>query len=68
MKQDKNLDSLRLLLTPAGAISQLSALSRSIFSKDVGDMDLTVRMRREGKKDAWKFVMSPPMWAKSRCN
>ena len=54
----QNLDSLRLLLTPyKEQLAELSALSRSI-SKKMAEMDLTVRMRREGKEDAWKFVIT----------
>lgn len=54
----QNLDSLRLLLTPyKEQLAELSALSRSI-SRKMSEMDLTVRMRREGKEDAWKFVIT----------
>lgn len=54
----QNLDSLRVLLTPyKEQLAELSALSRSI-SRKMAEMDLTVRMRREGKEDAWKFVIT----------
>ena len=54
----QNLDSLRVLLTPyKEQLTELSALSRSI-SRKMAEMDLTVRMRREGKEDAWKFVIT----------
>lgn len=54
----QNLDGLRVLLTPYNAdLLELSVLSRSVARK-MAEMDLTVRMRREGKEDAWKFVLT----------
>jgi len=54
----QNLDSLRILFTPhKEQLEDLSKLSRSI-SRKMAEMDLTVRMRREGKEDAWKFVIT----------
>lgn len=54
----QNLDSLRVLLTPdKEQLLRLSTLSRSIARK-MAEMDLTIRMRREGKEDAWKFVIT----------
>ena len=54
----QNLDNLRLFLTPyKEQLAELNALSRSISEK-MAEMDLTVRMRREGREDAWKFVIT----------
>ena len=54
----QNLDNLRLFLTPyKEQLAELNALSRSISEK-MAEMDLTVRMRRAGREDAWKFVIT----------
>lgn len=54
----QNLDNLRLFLTPyKEQLAELNMLSRSISEK-MAEMDLTVRMRREGREDAWKFVIT----------
>lgn len=54
----QNLDNLRLFLTPyKEQLAELNELSRSISEK-MAEMDLTVRMRREGREDAWKFVIT----------
>lgn len=54
----QNLDNLRLFLTPyKEQLTELNMLSRSISEK-MAEMDLTVRMRREGREDAWKFVIT----------
>lgn len=54
----QNLDNLRLFLTPyKEQLAELNALSRSISEK-MAEMDLTVKMRREGREDAWKFVIT----------
>ena len=54
----QNLDGLRLLFTPyKEQLAELSLLSRSI-SRKMAEIDLTVRMRKQGKEDAWKFVLT----------
>lgn len=54
----QNLDNLRLFLTPyKEQLAELNMLSRSISEK-MAEMDLTVGMRREGREDAWKFVIT----------
>ena len=54
----QNLDGLRLLFTPyKEQLAELSLLSRTI-SRKMAEIDLTVRMRKQGKEDAWKFVLT----------
>ena len=54
----QNLDGLRLLFTPyKEQLAELSLLSRAI-SRKMAEIDLTVRMRKQGKEDAWKFVLT----------
>lgn len=38
-------------------MTEFAAMSRHVSSK-LAEMDLSVRMRREGNEDAWKFVMT----------
>ena len=53
----QNLDNLRLLYTPnADEFATLSQLGRNIHRK-LAEMDLSVRMRKEGNEEAWKFVL-----------
>lgn len=55
---DQNLDGLRVLFTPyKDQLAQLGELSRTI-SRKMAEIDLTVRMRQQGKEDAWKFVLT----------
>lgn len=54
----QNLDGLRILFTPyKDQLAELSALSGTI-SRKMAEIDLTVRMRKQGKEDAWKFVLT----------
>ncbi|MBC7549185.1 MAG: CHASE3 domain-containing protein [Polaromonas sp.] len=54
----KNLDGLRVLFAPYNdQTTELKAMSRTIARK-MAEIDLTVRMRQEGKEDAWKFVLT----------
>ena len=54
----QNLDGLRVLFAPySDQLAELSVLSRTI-SRKMAEIDLTVRMRKQGKEDAWKFVLT----------
>ena len=53
----QNLDSLRLLYTAnADEVATLSQLGRNVQRK-LAEMDLSVRMRKQGNEEAWKFVL-----------
>lgn len=55
---NQNLDVLRQLFVPyPDQLTEFAAMSRHVSSK-LAEMDLSVRMRREGNEDAWKFVMT----------
>lgn len=53
----QNLDTLRLLY-PANAdeFATLAQLGRNVQRK-LAEMDLSVRMRKQGNEEAWKFVL-----------
>jgi signal transduction histidine kinase len=52
-----NLDSLRSIYTPnADEFNTLAQLTRNVQRK-LAEMDLSVRMRKQGNEDAWKFVL-----------
>jgi signal transduction histidine kinase len=51
------LDALRATYTPsADEYATLAQLSRNVQRK-LAEMDLSVRMRKQGNEDAWKFVL-----------
>lgn len=53
----QNLDSLRLVYAPnADEFATLAQLTRNVQRK-LAEMDLSVRMRKQGNEDAWKFVL-----------
>src|SRR5215208_400673 len=53
----QQLDALRLLYTPsADEFTTLAGLTRNVQRK-LAEMDLSVRMRKQGNEDAWKFVL-----------
>jgi signal transduction histidine kinase len=53
----QNLDALRLTYAPnADEFNILAQLSRNVQRK-LAEMDLSVRMRKQGNEDAWKFVL-----------
>jgi signal transduction histidine kinase len=53
----QNLDNLRLLHTSnADEFATLSQLARNVQRK-LAEMDLSVRMRKQGNEEAWKFVL-----------
>jgi signal transduction histidine kinase len=55
---NQNLDVLRQLFTPyKDQLTEFGLLSRHV-SRKLAEMDLSVRMRREGNDDAWKFVLT----------
>jgi len=54
----ENLDLLRQLFTPQPEqLSDFDILSRHV-SRKMAEMDLSVRMRKEGNEDGWKFVLT----------
>ena len=55
---NQNLDLLRRLFAPYNdQLTEFSLLSRHV-SRKLAEMDLSVRMRRKGNEDAWKFVLT----------
>ncbi|MDB5875391.1 MAG: putative histidine kinase, classic [Ramlibacter sp.] len=53
----QQLDALRLIYTPnADEFTTLAQLTRNVQRK-LAEMDLSVRMRKQGNDDAWKFVL-----------
>ena len=53
----QHLDALRLVYTPnADEFATLAQLTRNVQRK-LAEMDLSVRMRKQGNEDAWKFVL-----------
>lgn len=55
---NQNLDVLRQLFTPyKDQLTEFGLLSGHV-SRKLAEMDLSVRMRREGNEDAWKFVLT----------
>jgi signal transduction histidine kinase len=53
----QQLDALRSLYTPsADEFATLAQLTRNVQRK-LAEMDLSVRMRKQGNEDAWKFVL-----------
>lgn len=55
---NSNLDQLRALVVASAAdLSEFAQLSRQV-SRKLSEMDLSLRLRRQGNEDAWKFVLS----------
>jgi signal transduction histidine kinase len=55
---DQTLDTLRQLFTPyREQLTEFGQMSRHV-SRKLAEMDLSVRMRKEGNEDAWKFVLT----------
>ena len=55
---NNTLDALRHLFTPyKDDLHEFNILARHI-SRKLAELDLSVRMRRDGKEDAWKFVLT----------
>ena len=54
----QNLDLLRQLFAPyPEQLSDFDILSRHV-SRKMAEMDLSVRMRKDGNEDGWKFVLT----------
>jgi len=54
----QNLDALRQLFTPyPQQLAEFALMSRHV-SRKLAEMDLSVRMRKEGNEEAWKFVLT----------
>ena len=55
---NQQLDILRQIFTPyKGQLTEFGIMSRQI-SRKLAELDLSVRMRRENKEEAWRFVLS----------
>ena len=55
---NQNLDVLRQLVTPySDELGEFGVLSQHI-SRKLAEMDVSVRLRRSGNTDAWKFVLT----------
>lgn len=55
---NQNLDTLRTMFTPyKKELSDFGEMSQHI-SRKLAEIDLTVRMRKEEKEEAWKFVLT----------
>lgn len=55
---NQNLDVLRQLFAPSPEqFSDFDLMSRHV-SRKLAEMDLSVRMRKEGNEDGWKFVLT----------
>lgn len=55
---NQQLDELRQIFTPYRAqLGEFGIMSRHI-SRKLAEMDLSIRMRRENKEDAWRFVLT----------
>lgn len=55
---NQNLDTLRQMFTPyKEQLDDFGVMSRHI-SRKLAEIDLTVRMRKEDKEEAWKFVLT----------
>lgn len=54
----QNLDTLRNFVSASkDDLAELALMSRHI-SRKMAEMDLSLRMRKDGKEDAWKFVLT----------
>ena len=54
----KNLDSLRMRFMDAPADMQEFALLSRQISRKLAEMELSLRLRRQGNEDAWKFILN----------
>ena len=52
------LDSLRMRLMDAPADMQEFALLSRQISRKLAEMELSLRLRRQGNEDAWKFILN----------
>ena len=54
----KNLDSLRMQFMASPADMQEFALLSRQISRKLAEMELSLRLRRQGNEDAWKFILN----------
>jgi len=55
---NQQLDSLRQIFTPyKDQLAEFGIMSRHI-SRKLAELDLSIRMRREDKEEAWRFVLT----------
>lgn len=55
---NQQLDTLRQIFTPyKEQLSEFGIMSRHI-SRKLAELDLSIRMRRENKEEAWRFVLT----------
>ena len=55
---DRNMDELRQMFVPyRDQLGEFGTMARHI-SRKMAEMDLSVRMRKDDKEDAWKFVLT----------
>ena len=55
---NQQLDELRQIFTPyKDQLAEFGIMSRHI-SRKLAELDLSVRMRRENKEEAWRFVLT----------
>ena len=55
---NQQLDNLRTIFTPyKDQMAEFGLLSRHI-SRKLAELDLSIRMRRENKEEAWRFVLT----------
>ncbi len=55
---NQTLDTLRLMTSSRpNELAEFAVMSRNV-SRKLAEMELTLRMRKEGKTDAWKFVLT----------
>jgi signal transduction histidine kinase len=55
---NQQLDTLRIMFTPyKQQLGEFGVMSRHI-SRKLAELDLSVRMRREDKEEAWRFVLT----------
>lgn len=55
---NKSLDSLRTLVAPVPRQAAIYELMVRHISRKLAELELTVRMRKDGNEDAWKYVMA----------
>jgi len=54
---NNSLDALRILVTPIPRQAAIYELMVRHISRKLAELELTVRMRKDGNQDAWKYVL-----------
>jgi len=54
---NNSLDALRILVTPMPRQAAIYELMVRHISRKLAELELTVRMRKDGNQDAWKYVL-----------